>query len=240
MDTLNQPLSPAELDELDELLASPQLDDMSMDVPMLEGYLTALVIGPRMVMPTEWLPWVWDRHDASVEPDFADIEHAKRAITLVMRFMNGIADTFLNEADAFEPIFLRREQRGAAEWCEGFLIGTDFCSDEWAGLWDEYPELAAPFDRLGTDEGRAEIRDASEVELWSKLLLPALVAIHELWLDVRMFPAEVDEEDDFADFDTPAEPYVRPEPKVGRNDPCPCGSGKKFKKCCGAGDRSVH
>lgn len=26
---------------------------------------------------------------------------------------------------------------------------------------------------------------------------------------------------------------VRSEPKVGRNDPCPCGSGKKFKKCCG-------
>ena len=28
-------------------------------------------------------------------------------------------------------------------------------------------------------------------------------------------------------------PIVREEPKVGRNDPCPCGSGKKFKKCCG-------
>ena len=28
--------------------------------------------------------------------------------------------------------------------------------------------------------------------------------------------------------------YRRPEPKVGRNDPCPCGSGKKYKKCCGA------
>jgi uncharacterized protein len=27
---------------------------------------------------------------------------------------------------------------------------------------------------------------------------------------------------------------VRPGPKVGRNDPCPCGSGKKYKKCCGA------
>lgn len=26
--------------------------------------------------------------------------------------------------------------------------------------------------------------------------------------------------------------YVRPEPKIGRNDPCPCGSGKKYKKCC--------
>jgi uncharacterized protein YecA (UPF0149 family) len=30
----------------------------------------------------------------------------------------------------------------------------------------------------------------------------------------------------------PMEPYVRPGPKVGRNDPCPCGSGKKYKKCC--------
>ncbi len=28
-------------------------------------------------------------------------------------------------------------------------------------------------------------------------------------------------------------PVVRDEPKVGRNDPCPCGSGKKYKKCCG-------
>ena len=28
-------------------------------------------------------------------------------------------------------------------------------------------------------------------------------------------------------------PYVRTNPKIGRNDPCPCGSGKKYKKCCG-------
>ncbi|MDD2238147.1 MAG: SEC-C metal-binding domain-containing protein, partial [Kiritimatiellae bacterium] len=31
-----------------------------------------------------------------------------------------------------------------------------------------------------------------------------------------------------------ATPVHRDEPKVGRNDPCPCGSGKKYKKCCGA------
>lgn len=30
------------------------------------------------------------------------------------------------------------------------------------------------------------------------------------------------------------ETVVRQEPKVGRNDPCPCGSGKKYKKCCAA------
>lgn len=37
--------------------------------------------------------------------------------------------------------------------------------------------------------------------------------------------------DDYPDCDF-QEPYVRPEPKIGRNDPCPCGSGKKYKKCC--------
>lgn len=31
----------------------------------------------------------------------------------------------------------------------------------------------------------------------------------------------------------PPRPVVRQTPKAGRNDPCPCGSGKKFKKCCG-------
>jgi len=31
-----------------------------------------------------------------------------------------------------------------------------------------------------------------------------------------------------------SKPFVREDPKVGRNDPCPCGSGRKFKRCCGA------
>lgn len=51
------------------------------------------------------------------------------------------------------------------------------------------------------------------------------------------FPPLSSGADDFleSDFDLPAvsEPYIAP-PKVGRNEPCPCGSGKKYKKCCGA------
>jgi uncharacterized protein YecA (UPF0149 family) len=34
-------------------------------------------------------------------------------------------------------------------------------------------------------------------------------------------------------YKPPVQPVIRDTPKVGRNDPCPCGSGKKFKKCCG-------
>jgi hypothetical protein len=46
------------------------------------------------------------------------------------------------------------------------------------------------------------------------------------------FPPDEDDEHDHGDAPVPVEP-VRTD-KVGRNDPCPCGSGKKFKKCCGA------
>lgn len=44
-----------------------------------------------------------------------------------------------------------------------------------------------------------------------------------------MNPWGVDE----AGWEDRQQPYVRTEPKIGRNDPCPCGSGKKYKKCCG-------
>lgn len=50
----------------------------------------------------------------------------------------------------------------------------------------------------------------------------------------------VDSDDWFDDFDwipptyeKVQQPYVRTSAKIGRNDPCPCGSGKKYKKCCG-------
>ncbi len=48
--------------------------------------------------------------------------------------------------------------------------------------------------------------------------------------DARSDEDEREGEDDFPG--EMAEPHVRAAPKVGRNDPCPCGSSKKYKKCC--------
>lgn len=45
---------------------------------------------------------------------------------------------------------------------------------------------------------------------------------------------KTDDEWFFDDGYTPSATVVRDKPKVGRNEPCPCGSGKKYKKCCGA------
>ncbi|NMB41156.1 MAG: DnaJ domain-containing protein [Firmicutes bacterium] len=77
-------------------------------------------------------------------------------------------------------------------------------------------------------------------------MLPLLLDLDELYDDddegdeIAGFFDEDDGVDDFFvdDFDPfgsfePQQPYVREHPKIGRNDPCPCGSGKKYKKCCG-------
>ena len=51
----------------------------------------------------------------------------------------------------------------------------------------------------------------------------------------RSFFQRIDGEWKFIDGElVKPEPIVRETPKIGRNDPCPCGSGKKYKKCCGA------
>jgi uncharacterized protein YchJ len=59
------------------------------------------------------------------------------------------------------------------------------------------------------------------------------------WFQLAIEHDEDDmDEDEFSGFDLPhtISPMVRVEPKVGRNDACPCGSGKKYKKCCGGAE----
>ena len=85
-------------------------------------------------------------------------------------------------------------------------------------------EMLAPIRQFADLDGwdSLEGKDRREVRALQERIAPAARAIHAYWL-TRRSPAD----DDLGT-------YVRPQPKVGRNDPCPCGSGRKFKKCCGA------
>ena len=53
---LTQPLSDEEFDELADFLMSDATLEDAMDISMLDGFLTALLIGPNMVPPSQWLP----------------------------------------------------------------------------------------------------------------------------------------------------------------------------------------
>ena len=241
-DKLTAQLTDEELDALGDFLAAPAHEERSMDVATLEGFLTALAVGPRSVLPSRWLPWVWDRIDGTEQPEFDGLEQANCVLQWIMRFNNSVVQQFTREPAGFEPIYRFGAQWGAAEWCEGFLTGMQFDSEAWAGLMAAQPEWFAPFLRLGTDEGLALLqRDKDkDPEHWLSRIVPSLVEIHRFWLAVREQAPEGLVEDEFLAGHGPQQPIVRTAPKVGRNDPCPCGSGMKYKKCCGSGAPVRH
>lgn len=231
---LDHPLSEAELTELDEFLGDESLQETSMDVATLEGYLTAIAIGPRFVPPSQWLPWVWDMDDGEAEPEFANSEHFNRILSLIMRYHNAVLQSFATNPGSFEPIFWRGNQWGAAEWCEGFLLGVQFNEEAWALLSVGQPKWFAPFMRLGTDEGIDITKSKGDAEIWMNEIEPSLVRFHAYWQETRESQFADSVSNDFH-FGAQKEvvPIVRSGPKIGRNDPCPCGSGAKFKRCCG-------
>jgi uncharacterized protein len=233
-------ITDTDLKRLADFLSSDAAPETAMDVSTLEGFLTALVIGPRMVMPSAWMPWVWDFANGREDPEFADMAQAQEVLGLVMGLMNRIAGAFERDPASFEPVFLRDVAWGAAEWCEGFLAATQrFDAKDWTMFWlldasnrsagADSAGLITPFLRLGDEAGFEITRKEGNAQRWVDAIVPSLAAIHAYWLERR-----------------PARPGIasraparREAPKVGRNDPCPCGSGQKYKKCCGQAS-TVH
>jgi len=176
---LRDRLSDAELDELDSFLSSPAMEDSAMDVCTLEGFAAALVSSPRVVLPSVWLPWVWDMNDGVAQPKFDDFEHANRILALVMRHYNSVASTLNERPAAFEPLYRRNAHWGAAEWCEGFAIGMHLRLDEWAPLMAAEPDWFAPIRILG-NESAEEIsrRGRDEVDALVEAIVPSVLCIH--------------------------------------------------------------
>ena len=92
----------------------------------------------------------------------------------------------------------------------------------WHGLEIIKTEGGEKGDKTGTVEFRALYTSAQTNEFCNHPEISTFVKELDGWK--------------FADGEMVGEkPTVRESPKVGRNDPCPCGSGKKYKKCCGKG-----
>jgi uncharacterized protein len=120
------------------------------------------------------------------------------------------------------------------------MIGTRLDADTWSLLMVADKTLLAPFLRLGTDDGlELTLRD-EDGERWLEAIIPSLVKIHAFWLERRQSARDPRGLRTGAPPPRARQPVVHATPKIGRNDPCPCGSGKKYKKCCGAPSSSLH
>ena len=230
------PLSDEEMDELDSFLMSDATSDETMMLDCLDGFLTAIVSGPVMVKPSEWLPRVWGP-TANDEPTFDTFAQAERITSLIIRQMNGIIWSLQQDPDAFEPVFdttvypdSPREYTNGEMWAYGYMSGIDLQRQNWNAFFDEptSTEVLRPIYLLGADEVTPEEEELTNTPEQREELsnqIPASVAwIYRFWQPYRTAMTER----------SIATSFQREHPKVGRNDPCPCGSGKKFKKCCGA------
>lgn len=222
-----EPLSDAEFDELDEFLVSDATPDDCMDISMLDGFLTAIVIGPVTLLPSQWLPHVWGE-TAEQPMQWQSDEQAERVIGLVFRYMNDLIWQLEHDAEHYEPLTYEREDNGEIvpiidEWCCGFVQGTLIDTDAWNPLLEssEHQALLEPILLYGTEQGWDELEAKPELAERHDEFVVALpdnvLAIRDYWLPQRKAATT---------FRHDAAP-------PGRNDLCPCGSGKKFKKCCG-------
>lgn len=229
-------LSAKERDELNNFLLSEATSDETMMLDTLDGFLTAIVIGPVSLRPSLWLPKVWGPK-VSDEPAFETMEQAQHILDLILRHMNGILESLRHDADAHVPIFDTlvyendlREYVDGEMWAHGFMAGISLCRKDWQPFFDDPDAMAVlrPMHLLGSDDITPEETALTETPEQREEIgkqIPASVArIYRYWQPVR--PAELEH--------MGAATIQRDQPKVGRNDPCPCGSGKKFKKCCGA------
>lgn len=234
MSDLFTPLTDIELEQLEDFLLNRIDDEVDtrdkdegiFDISSLDGFFTAIVSGPVMIPPSQWIAAVW----GDFEPEWQTEKEFEMVFAMLMRHMNSIAGHLINEPDSFEPLFIQREVERKTytivdDWCYGYMMGVELCMEQWHLDSLDITTLLTPIQIFGTEEGWVKLDSLNEQETENigKAITPNVREIHAYWLARR--------ESSPANGATQA-PIRRDQPRVGRNDPCPCGSGKKYKKCC--------
>lgn len=202
---------------------APERSDSTLPVDGAQGLLAAIACAPAPILEERWMQAILGN-----APQFASPEESEEITTLLQRFQEETARQ-LNEGEGFDFILYGAEGAEDLEtWSDGFLAGVDLSDPPWDEMadGDDVHNMLFPFLAL-TGQAREMALDGGEDWMSEDEEVEMLVEIREgladHLLDVRRFW-----------FEKSIPPTVKREaPKVGRNDPCPCGSGKKYKACCG-------
>ena len=200
-----------------------------------------MAAAPEFIQPSEWLPIIFAEQD----PGYASIDEANQILRQLMDLYNEINRTVLEERPTLppdcavhsNPLDNLDSSAPLSHWSRGFLIGHQWLDE----LWDvEMPDdmdeevgvvlmtlsFFASRDLAESFHSEAASRSTSLERFASQLLEMLPDAVSEYAYVGRTILAEAHAE--------ASAPEPRRVTKVGRNEPCPCGSGRKFKKCCGA------
>ncbi len=242
-----QPLTDPEITELDDLLAAVPEPLEPLDAVMLDGYLCGVIAQPQHIEPADWLPPVFDWNFGDPDtpeagtalsadtPGWHAAKH-ERLVSLVLRH-HAVVERQLREDAWFDPLVMQPEDdegkplEGAAAigpalapWVAGFEHALSRFPALESLSEAELPDLLACLRRHLPADDEDEASYAKALDLEHPLrnmdeaiedLVENVVALADIGRGERL----------------KVETVRRAGPKIGRNDPCHCGSGKKFKQC---------
>lgn len=246
MQTIGQPLSSADTTALKDFLDSSNRPDDTLRFHELQGFLFAIASSPETISPSEWIPMISNDED----PCYGDEGEAQQVLNQIMTLYNEVNTSVLERSETLPAgcnfktnVFANfDEQASILQWSRGFTIGHDWLSEVWEEyLLDEMDEecgatvmVLSFFSSLQLAEAFYAEIDHSESSEPGKSFEQFAEKIRELFPAALSAYAHLGRTifevfmEDAAEGTQPAR-----HTKVGRNDPCPCGSGKKYKKCCG-------
>ena len=225
LDSLHLSLSDEEFDDLGNYL---ETIPGAMNIEKVHGFLTALQCSPQLVMPSNFFPYIFGEDHV-----YDSSEELTKYTGLLLRLWNEISNQLNNNAE-FDPIFIEQENGKSPgnEWAEGFLFGMHLDQEGWKVLVDDddHMGILIPIFALGHEyDPDPELRPDPITDEKRELMLAGIKAytpkIFEYLKKYRSQSIGLNRSKQI--------PFRRTSGKIGRNEPCPCGSGLKYKHCCG-------
>jgi len=211
--------------KLEERLASfePSKEEIEGGLAALSyanGVMTAAIVSPEHVPSSEWLPLIANPSDESWSGEDGQLAAA------AMLLQHEEILKLLRSRDAeYEPFFWENDEGDLVtrDWAEGFFAAARLRRDAW--LRRDEREAQGFLGRVNVLL-QDEAIDAKFTEAGVDPRMAFDIAVAELPDYIcTLYSIRKEEPRNLALFQ-------RPEKKAGRNEPCPCGSGKKYKKCC--------
>jgi uncharacterized protein len=216
-------------------LISPEAPKTSLSTLELDGYLTGIIVTPQAapILPSNWIARLWGESEPIFE-DKAQIDGVLGAVlTHYNRLLHDI-DRSLKRLEAdrivdYRPMFLVGDEKPRHDvvraWVRGLWKAMQLAPQAWQGLLEDKRskvilEPFVGFFEIGELEPH-EIRDDIDERLdQDAALIPRMILILRKLARIREAASR------------PGSAVRAQRTKIGRNDPCPCGSGKKYKRCC--------
>lgn len=256
MNKFDAPISQQEIDHLAAFLAQ-DFGYKTFDIDQLRGFLWAVAGSPVVVEPNELLEVIFNIDENEKPPanytPFKNPTQAKDYLSLILRLHDEAIEQIIDEEFVWPTEYCidvdGQESYNFRQWCSGFIYGYVWLEETWDDCLQQlvgdiaqdedeqelfkqqFKLLAFALTYLSADaEGKQHFLDQfanSEGDSISHDKMPTVQDIQGQLLAYGILGYQIRQ------MVEPSSEPVRVE-KIGRNDPCLCGSGKKYKKCCGA------